>query len=88
MELGLNSTIPPNCIYHYPFSTLCGVIHTLACFRSSAPEKRKPKTRDPQNNKVILYLNINIRNWAKTQQLLPIVFISAPFLPYVGIYTL
>ena len=45
MELGQNSTIPPNRIYRYPFSTLNGLIHTLACFRSSAPKKRKTKTR-------------------------------------------
>ena len=51
MELGQNSTIPPNCIYRYPFSTLCGVIHTIACCRSSAPKKTKTENARPQNNK-------------------------------------
>ena len=31
-----------------------------------------------------LYLDKNIRNWAKTLQYLPIVFINTPFLPYAG----
>jgi len=48
---GLNSTIPPNRIYRYPFSTLYGVIHTMACFRSSAPKKTKTENVRPQNNK-------------------------------------
>ena len=34
--------------------------------------------------KLIVYLNKNIQNWAKTLQYLPIVFIDTPFLPYVG----
>ena len=78
MELGQNCTIPPNCIYRYPFSTLCGVIHTISCFRSSAPKKRKSKTREPKTIKKshYIYLNKNIRNWDKTLQYLPIVFIN------------
>ena len=50
-------TLPylPIVFYWYPFSTLCGVIHTLACFRSSAPtglqKKTKTENARPQNNK-------------------------------------
>ena len=53
-ELGQNSTIPPNCIYRYPFYTLCGVIYTITFFRSWLRKKRKPKTQDPKTIKVII----------------------------------
>ena len=54
-------------------------------FSFFASEKDETENASPQNNKVIFtYLNKNIRNWAKTLQYLPIVFINAPFLPYVG----
>ena len=48
-------------------------------------EKTKTENARPQNNKKSLYLNKNIRNWDKSLQYLPFVFINTPFLPYVGI---
>jgi len=47
------------------------------------PENTKPGTR-PEKQQKSFYLDKNIRNWDKTLQYLPIVFIDTPFLPYVG----
>ena len=45
-------------------------------------EKNENRNRErPQNNKVIISLSKDIRNWDKTLQYLPIVFIDTTFLP-------
>ena len=48
------------------------------------PENTKPGTR-PEKQQKSFYLDKNTRNWDKTLQYLPIVFIDTPFLPYVGV---
>ena len=50
-QLGQNSAIPPNRIYRYPFSTLYGVIHTIACFRISVPSGFQIHTKPAKNRR-------------------------------------
>ena len=63
---------------------MCGGNTHYSLFSFLVSEKTKTEKREtPQNNKVIIYLNKNKRNWDKNLQYLPIVFIDTPFLPYV-----
>ena len=62
MELGQNSAIPPNRIYRYPFSTLCGGNTHYSMFSFFGSEKTKTENARPQNNKS-QYISI------KTQEL-------------------
>ena len=48
-------------------------------------EKNENRKRETPKTKKSFYLDKNIRNWAKPLHYLPIVFINAPFLPYVGV---